>query len=84
MVTAWKKKKGKTSKFVMQEVTIGMREKGIICMGGKEKKNIIKTLGTERCENVDTLYIKIKNNSLSLSLSVDWPHGLVFGVYVYV
>jgi hypothetical protein len=27
------------------------------CQGRVEKKNKIKTLGTERCENIDTLYI---------------------------
>ena len=46
----------------MQEVKTGMREKGInhmewIDRGRMEMKNKIKTLGTERCANIDTLYI---------------------------
>ena len=67
MVSTWKKKKKKKKKkekkerprnSYMQEVTTGMREKGINKNGmGRqrrmEKKN--KTLGTERCANIDTL-----------------------------
>ena len=29
-----------------------------------EKENKIKTLGTERCENIDTLYINKINNKV--------------------
>ena len=43
----------------MQEVTIGMSEKVIInnmeWIDRMDKRN--KTLGKERCENIDTLYI---------------------------
>ena len=45
----------------MQEVTTGMREKGN-GMGPQrtmEKKKKIKTLVTERCANIKTLYIYI-------------------------
>ena len=47
----------------MQEVTTGMRETGGVGRkGGVEKEN--KTLGTERCENINNLYInKINCNS---------------------
>ena len=43
----------------MQEIRTGMGEKGINNMrqGIIEKKDKIKTLGTDRCENIDTLYI---------------------------
>ena len=37
----------------MQEVIHGMREKGMDRQGRLEKEN--KTLGTERCENIDAL-----------------------------
>ena len=42
----------------MQEVTRRMREKGTTWndrQGKMEKEN--NTLGTERCDNIDTLYI---------------------------
>ena len=46
----------------MQEVTTGMREKGInnfewVDREGWRRKNKIKPLGTERCENFKNLYI---------------------------
>ena len=45
----------------MLEITIGMREKGINNLEWverrMEKKNKIKTLGTERCVNIKTLCI---------------------------
>ena len=61
MVSTWKKKKGKTSKFVDAEGNNwNEREGGInniewIDSSRMEKEN--KTLGTERYENIDTLYI---------------------------
>ena len=45
----------------MQEVTIGMREKGINNLewvDGKEWRKKIKTSGTERCTNIKVLCIK--------------------------
>ena len=50
-----KKKKGKTSKFVTQEVRTGMREKGhgMDRQGRMEKRNVI--LVTERCENINAI-----------------------------
>ena len=39
----------------MQEVTTRMREKRKDPQGRMEKEN--KTLATERCKNIDTLYI---------------------------
>ena len=48
----------------MQEVAIGMREKGfnnLEWVDKEEWRKKIKTLGTERCTNTKTLYInKIK------------------------
>ena len=46
----------------MQEVTTGLKEKGINNMEWIDReewreKNKIKTLGTERCANIETLYI---------------------------
>ena len=49
MVTTWKTKKRKTSKFVNAEVTTGMREKGIINLervDREEWRKENKTLGT--------------------------------------
>ena len=54
-----RKTKGRLRNSWMQEVTIGMRDNEInmewIDQERMEKKN--KTLGTERCESIDTLYI---------------------------
>ena len=57
MVFAWKKKKkkGKTSKFVDAGRNNWMREKGINSMkwiDWAEKKNKIKNLDADRCENI--------------------------------
>ena len=46
----------------MQEITTGMREMGInnlewVDGEGSENKNKIKTLGTERFEKTDTVYL---------------------------
>ena len=50
----------------MQEITTGMRERGGLTTwnwstekGGEEKI----TLGTERCENIKTLFINNNNNN---------------------
>ena len=48
-----RRRKGKPRKSWMQEVTTGMRDKDR--GGGIEKKN--KTLGTEGCENIVSLYL---------------------------
>ena len=50
------------SQEAMEGPTLGMRKKGIKKMewiDGEEwrNKNNLKTLGTERCENIDTIYI---------------------------
>ena len=62
MVTARKKNKGKTSKFVDAGSNNWNErernyERGRNRHGGMEKEN--KTLGTEICENIDTLCINI-------------------------
>ena len=48
----------------MQEVINGMREKGISNLGwvDREMTKENKTLGAERCDDVDTLYINKKYN----------------------
>ena len=56
MVSTWKKKKRKTSKFVEQEVTRNERERNDQHGMGRQK-NKVKTLGTERCANIETPYI---------------------------
>ena len=57
-----RRRKGRPRKSWMQEVTIGMWEKRTNNRQRRmEEKNKIKTLGTKRCANIDTLYInKIK------------------------
>ena len=55
-----KQRKGRTRKSWMQEITTGMREMGInnlewVDGEGSENKNKIKTLGTERRENIKNM-----------------------------
>ena len=64
MVTAWKKKKkkGKITKFKdagsnHRNEREGHQQLGMYQQGIKEKENKIKTIGTERSENIDTLHI---------------------------
>ena len=52
----------------MQEVTTGMREKENGSTGKNGERN--KTLGTERCENIDTLFIYIKSSGPAVSSKV--------------
>ena len=63
-----RRRKGRLRNSWMQEVTTGMKEKVIInnmeWIDRMDKRN--KTLGKERCENIDTLYINkiiINNNN---------------------
>ena len=56
----WKRKKGKTSKFVDAETSKwnereGNKQYGMDRHGRMENKNKIKVLDKKRCENVDTL-----------------------------
>ena len=37
--------------------------------GRMEKKNIIITLGTKRCENIDIVYVKKQNYSFAVRIS---------------
>ena len=48
----------------MQEVKTGMTEKGITTWNGSTGKRgqKDKSLGTERCQNIDTLHINNNNN----------------------
>ena len=62
MMTAWKQKKRKTLKFVDARSKTRLREKGVNNMEWIDKEECrrkIKLSGTERCENIDTLYIEI-------------------------
>ena len=54
-----RRKKGRPRNSWIQEVTIGMRGKGINNMewiDREEWRSKIKTLCRERCENIDSLY----------------------------
>ena len=62
MVTTWMKKKRKTSRFMDAgsnngNEREGNQQHGMDRQGRMKKEN--KTLGTERCKNIETLYIII-------------------------
>ena len=66
MMSTSKTKKGKTSKFVdaggyNRNEREGNFQLGVGRLRRVEKKNKIKTLGTETCENKETVYKKNKN-----------------------
>ena len=53
-----RRRKGRHGHLWIQEVMTGMRKKGINSMEWIDREDVlILTLGTERCENIDTLYI---------------------------
>ena len=58
-----RRRKGRPRNSWMQEITTGMREKGIKLGTSQqrrmEKKNEIKTLDPERRANIKTLYIRL-------------------------
>jgi hypothetical protein len=61
VMSTWKTKKGKTSKF-MDAGGYNRNKRGInnlewVDREGWRRKNKIMTLGIERCENIKTLYI---------------------------
>ena len=59
-----RRRNGRPRNSWMQEVTTGMRERGIGDLEWNDReawrKKIIFTLGTERCENIKNLYLYIR------------------------
>ena len=66
-----RRRSGRPRNSWMQKVTTGMRENGMDRQARMEKKN--KTLGTERCENIDSLSIF---NMMIFSKVFFYLHGM--------